>query len=151
MDLIHLLTPFPSLPPSLSLGSGPSIEGTHQQQQQLQQQQQQSQPQPTAIPPLVPFAATNEKGQRICRQCGIVGRYKDGKCVEKWGPGPCGPGTVCDRYVGFFFLGLGVLFCCFFFVFAFLFLFCFVFCFLSPIHIHPCGERERMLGGSGWT
>lgn len=27
----------------------------------------------------------------------MAGRYKDGKCVEKWGPGPDGPGTVCDR------------------------------------------------------
>ena len=47
--------------------------------------------------PAVPFAPTNGAGQRICRQCGIVGRYKDGKCAEKWGPGPMGPGTVCDR------------------------------------------------------
>ncbi|KAL5508772.1 hypothetical protein ACEPAG_4751 [Sanghuangporus baumii] len=39
----------------------------------------------------------NEAGQRICRQCGVPGRYKDGKCVEKWGPGPEGPGTVCDK------------------------------------------------------
>lgn len=45
------------------------------------------------------FPATNDKGQRICRQCGLPGRYKDGKCVEKWGPGPSGPGTVCDRFV----------------------------------------------------
>ncbi|KAH9918563.1 uncharacterized protein BXZ73DRAFT_105197 [Epithele typhae] len=43
------------------------------------------------------FPATNDQGQRICRQCGLAGRYKDGKCVEKWGPGPEGPGTVCDR------------------------------------------------------
>ncbi|KAF6753984.1 hypothetical protein DFP72DRAFT_387962 [Ephemerocybe angulata] len=43
------------------------------------------------------FPATNEAGQRICRQCGQAGRYKEGKCVEKWGPGPAGPGTVCDR------------------------------------------------------
>ncbi|PSR77676.1 hypothetical protein PHLCEN_2v7734 [Hermanssonia centrifuga] len=43
------------------------------------------------------FPATNAQGQRICRQCGLPGRYKDGKCVEKWGPGPEGPGTVCDR------------------------------------------------------
>ncbi|KAG8766950.1 hypothetical protein FRC12_006537 [Ceratobasidium sp. 428] len=41
--------------------------------------------------------ATNPQGQRTCRQCGLPGRYKDGKCVEKWGPGPEGPGTVCDR------------------------------------------------------
>ncbi|KAG8688723.1 hypothetical protein FRC08_011293 [Ceratobasidium sp. 394] len=41
--------------------------------------------------------ATNTQGQRTCRQCGLAGRYKDGKCVEKWGPGPEGPGTVCDR------------------------------------------------------
>jgi hypothetical protein len=47
--------------------------------------------------PTAPFAATNAQGQRICRQCGMVGRYKEGKCVEKWGPGPMGPGTVCDR------------------------------------------------------
>ncbi|KAL5527074.1 hypothetical protein ACEPAG_5865 [Sanghuangporus baumii] len=36
-------------------------------------------------------------GLRTCRQCHQPGRYKDGKCVEKWGPGPQGPGTVCDR------------------------------------------------------
>ncbi|KAI0655359.1 hypothetical protein C8Q70DRAFT_440635 [Cubamyces menziesii] len=48
------------------------------------------------------FPPTNEAGQRICRQCGLPGRYKEGKCVEKWGPGPEGPGTVCDRYVGRF-------------------------------------------------
>ena len=41
----------------------------------------------------------NAQGQRTCRQCGQPGRYKDGKCVEKWGPGPAGPGTVCDRSV----------------------------------------------------
>ena len=44
-----------------------------------------------------PYPPTNAQGQRICRQCGLVGRYKDGKCVEKWGPGPEGPSTVCDR------------------------------------------------------
>ncbi|KAG6810580.1 hypothetical protein H0H92_011232 [Tricholoma furcatifolium] len=49
-----------------------------------------------STPPTV-YPATNEQGQRICRQCGMAGRYKDGKCVEKWGPGPMGPGTVCDR------------------------------------------------------
>ncbi|KAI0085834.1 hypothetical protein BDY19DRAFT_395124 [Irpex rosettiformis] len=43
------------------------------------------------------YPPTNPQGQRICRQCGHAGRYKDGKCVEKWGPGPEGPGTVCDR------------------------------------------------------
>ncbi|KZT19731.1 hypothetical protein NEOLEDRAFT_1141590 [Neolentinus lepideus HHB14362 ss-1] len=43
------------------------------------------------------YPPTNAAGQRICRQCGLPGRYKDGKCVEKWGPGPDGPGTVCDR------------------------------------------------------
>ncbi|KAF8622427.1 hypothetical protein AX15_007011 [Amanita polypyramis BW_CC] len=51
-------------------------------------------------PPPTPqhvFPAMNNQGQRICRQCGMPGRYKDGKCVEKWGPGPMGPGTVCDR------------------------------------------------------
>ncbi|KAF8697261.1 hypothetical protein RHS03_07784, partial [Rhizoctonia solani] len=44
-----------------------------------------------------PAQTTNTQGQRTCRQCGLPGRYKDGKCVEKWGPGPEGPGTVCDR------------------------------------------------------
>ncbi|KAH9912906.1 uncharacterized protein BXZ73DRAFT_107143 [Epithele typhae] len=43
------------------------------------------------------FPATNNLGQRLCRQCGPAGRYKDGKCVEKWGSSPEGPGTVCDR------------------------------------------------------
>lgn len=52
-----------------------------------------------SLPSLPPggFPAMNDKGQRICRQCGLPGRYKEGKCVEKWGPGPEGPGTVCDR------------------------------------------------------
>ncbi|KAG6885954.1 hypothetical protein C0993_007456, partial [Termitomyces sp. T159_Od127] len=50
-----------------------------------------------APPPVAAFPPTNDQGQRICRQCGMPGRYKDGKCVEKWGPGPMGPGTVCDR------------------------------------------------------
>ncbi|KAF7327837.1 L30e-like protein [Mycena kentingensis (nom. inval.)] len=44
-----------------------------------------------------PFPARNAQNQRLCRQCGLPGRYKDGRCVEKWGPGPMGPGTVCDR------------------------------------------------------
>ena len=53
---------------------------------------------PVAVPHShPPYPATNLQGQRICRQCGMAGRYKDGKCVEKWGPGPEGPGTVCDR------------------------------------------------------
>ncbi|KAG2336813.1 hypothetical protein BDR05DRAFT_970872 [Suillus weaverae] len=52
---------------------------------------------PPAIPPTTSFPPTNAIGQRICRQCGLPGRYKDSKCVEKWGPGPEGPGTVCDR------------------------------------------------------
>ncbi|KAH9911537.1 uncharacterized protein BXZ73DRAFT_107922 [Epithele typhae] len=29
------------------------------------------------------FPATNHQGQRICRQCGLAGRYKDGKCGKK--------------------------------------------------------------------
>ncbi|KZV63720.1 hypothetical protein PENSPDRAFT_657079 [Peniophora sp. CONT] len=53
-------------------------------------------PDASAYPP-GGFPATNDQGQRICRQCGFRGRYKDGKCVEKWGPGPAGPGTVCDK------------------------------------------------------
>ncbi|KAF8555007.1 hypothetical protein OG21DRAFT_962239 [Imleria badia] len=54
-------------------------------------------PAPPAVPHHTPFPPTNAQGQRICRQCGLAGRYKEGKCVEKWGPGPEGPGTVCDR------------------------------------------------------
>lgn len=54
-------------------------------------------PVPVAVPHHTPYPPTNAQGQRICRQCGLAGRYKDGKCVEKWGPGPEGPGTVCDR------------------------------------------------------
>ncbi|KAF8128161.1 hypothetical protein EV363DRAFT_1170810 [Boletus edulis] len=52
---------------------------------------------PAVLHSHAPYPATNAQGQRICRQCGLAGRYKDGKCVEKWGPGPEGPGTVCDR------------------------------------------------------
>ncbi|KAG8825930.1 hypothetical protein FRC17_008456 [Serendipita sp. 399] len=29
--------------------------------------------------------------KRTCKQCGQPGRYRDNKCVEKWGPGPQGP------------------------------------------------------------
>lgn len=39
----------------------------------------------------------NGQPVRTCKSCGEPGRYKDGRCVEKWGPGPHGPGTVCDR------------------------------------------------------
>ncbi|KAF9515903.1 hypothetical protein BS47DRAFT_1360698 [Hydnum rufescens UP504] len=28
----------------------------------------------------------NSAGQRICRECGQIGRYRDGRCIEKWGP-----------------------------------------------------------------
>ncbi|EDR01656.1 uncharacterized protein LACBIDRAFT_333064 [Laccaria bicolor S238N-H82] len=52
---------------------------------------------PIVDPPAQVFPATNAQGHRISRQCGLPGRYKDNKCVEKWGPGPMGPGTVCDR------------------------------------------------------
>ncbi|KAJ7189702.1 hypothetical protein B0H12DRAFT_1246534 [Mycena haematopus] len=53
----------------------------------------------TPAPAPTPFLPSNtaHRNRRICRQCGWPGRYKDGKCVEKWGPGPLGPGTVCDR------------------------------------------------------
>ncbi|KAF8901803.1 hypothetical protein CPB85DRAFT_119805 [Mucidula mucida] len=50
----------------------------------------------SAVPAKI-YPATNELGQRICRACGQPGRYKEEKCIEKWGPGPMGPGTVCDR------------------------------------------------------
>ncbi|KAJ6520797.1 hypothetical protein DFH09DRAFT_1331624 [Mycena vulgaris] len=41
-----------------------------------------------------PFPPTNAANQRICQQCGLPRCYKEGKCIEKWGPGPLGPGTV---------------------------------------------------------
>ncbi|KAH8987930.1 hypothetical protein EDB83DRAFT_2483277 [Lactarius deliciosus] len=52
-----------------------------------------------SLPTLPPggFPASNEKGQRICSNAVWPGRYKDGKCVEKWGPGLRVQGTVCDR------------------------------------------------------
>ncbi|TRM58299.1 hypothetical protein BD626DRAFT_573726 [Schizophyllum amplum] len=39
----------------------------------------------------------NAEGKRICGECGTPGREIDGKCVEKWGPGPKGRGTVCSK------------------------------------------------------
>ncbi|EDR02633.1 uncharacterized protein LACBIDRAFT_332257 [Laccaria bicolor S238N-H82] len=51
---------------------------------------------PIVAPPAQVFPATNAQGQRICRQCGFPRRYKDDN-VEKWGPGPMGPRTVCDQ------------------------------------------------------
>ncbi|KAF7426778.1 hypothetical protein PC9H_009147 [Pleurotus ostreatus] len=55
-----------------------------------------------AAPPPSIFTLTNAQGQRICRQCGTPGRYKEGKCVEKWGPGSQRPGTVwiAPQYIG---------------------------------------------------
>lgn len=56
-------------------------------------------PPPVSMSPVAAFLPTNAEGQRICRLCGLPGRYKDGKCVERWGPSPMGPGIVCDRSV----------------------------------------------------
>jgi hypothetical protein len=59
--------------------------------------------QPTTTGQGLPVSASNPAltidgiPKRTCKQCGQPGRYKDNKCVEKWGPGPQGPGTVCDR------------------------------------------------------
>src|SRR5258708_307281 len=39
----------------------------------------------------------NITNPRKCKQCGLPGRYVDGKCIEKWGKGPLGRGSVCDR------------------------------------------------------
>jgi len=50
-----------------------------------------------SVPMLIPNGPPPGTPVRTCKQCGQPGRYKDGKCVEKWGPGPAGPGTVCDR------------------------------------------------------
>ena len=79
------------------------------QQQQQQQQQQLMAAVESNIPPLgrkvTPALTVNAQGQRTCQQCHQPGRYKDGRCIEKWGPGPAGPGTVCDRLVHFFFCG----------------------------------------------
>ncbi|KAJ7664552.1 hypothetical protein DFH06DRAFT_325073 [Mycena polygramma] len=52
---------------------------------------------PSGVPTFSHFPAMNAQNQRLCRQCGVPGRYKEGKCIEKWGPGPLGAGTVCDR------------------------------------------------------
>jgi len=42
-------------------------------------------------------ASVNVSNPRKCKQCGQPGRYVDGKCIEKWGKGPLGRGSVCDR------------------------------------------------------
>ncbi|KAL0574287.1 hypothetical protein V5O48_007663 [Marasmius crinis-equi] len=103
----HALTAHPTIPNATSLSSipsssitshstipnsssHPSIPAAHQ-TSPSNPGSQSSIVQPGSYPP------TNAQGQRICRQCGQPGRYKEGKCVEKWGPGPHGPGTVCDR------------------------------------------------------
>ncbi|KAF8342956.1 uncharacterized protein EI90DRAFT_3030826 [Cantharellus anzutake] len=39
----------------------------------------------------------NVSNLRTCKQCGQPGRYVDGKCIEKWGKGPLGRGSICDR------------------------------------------------------
>src|SRR3984885_4292812 len=46
--------------------------------------------------------------ERPCSECGRPGRFKDGRSVEKWGPGPDGPGTVCDKSVTSFLFDLVV-------------------------------------------
>ena len=55
-----------------------------------------------SLPAQIPgFPLVNRRGCKTCWQCGAAGREKDGLCVEKWGPGPLGRGTVCDRWVKF--------------------------------------------------
>jgi hypothetical protein len=45
--------------------------------------------------PNSPISAT-----RTCSECGTTGKFDaERKCVEKWGPGPMGRGTACDRCV----------------------------------------------------
>jgi hypothetical protein len=34
---------------------------------------------------------------RRCRNCGALGRHENGKCIEKWGPGPQGTETRCEE------------------------------------------------------
>ena len=92
VPVVHPPQPGAQLPPPI----GPQ----HQQQQQ-----------PIAVVPesniptlgrkVTPALTVNALGQRTCQQCHQPGRYKDGRCIEKWGPGPAGPGTVCDRSVTF--------------------------------------------------
>lgn len=36
---------------------------------------------------------------RFCQACRSPGRIKNGKCVERWAPGPNGPATICDKCV----------------------------------------------------
>ncbi|KAI5829735.1 hypothetical protein K523DRAFT_241441 [Schizophyllum commune Tattone D] len=40
---------------------------------------------------------TDKKGRRICGQCNALGRMRDGKCVERWGPSTLGRGSVCQN------------------------------------------------------
>lgn len=51
----------------------------------------------STVPSSASMMTIDGQRKRTCKQCGQPGRYKDNKCVEKWGPGPQGPGTVCDR------------------------------------------------------
>lgn len=53
----------------------------------------------TADRPHHPRRGAVPLAERLCSECGRPGRFKDGRSVEKWGPGPDGPGTVCDKSV----------------------------------------------------
>ena len=103
--------PIPSGPPAVAQPPQPNAQLAPQMGPQHQQHQQQQQQQALAgaesnIPALgrkvTPALTVNALGQRTCQQCHQPGRYKDGRCIEKWGPGPAGPGTVCDRLVFYF-------------------------------------------------
>jgi hypothetical protein len=44
-----------------------------------------------------PTVKLNEVPKKKCQKCGRTGRYENGQCIEKWGPGPQGPETLCEE------------------------------------------------------
>lgn len=56
-----------------------------------------------SLPMITLSAQPKVKPVRTCRRCGTAGNMNNGKLVEKWRPGPEGPGTLCDKQVSDFF------------------------------------------------
>jgi uncharacterized C2H2 Zn-finger protein len=44
-----------------------------------------------------PTVKVDDVPKKKCQKCGRTGHYENGKCIEKWGPGPQGPETLCEE------------------------------------------------------
>lgn len=50
-----------------------------------------------SLPILIHPQLTDSQHMKTCKACGEPGKFKDGRCREKWRPGAAGPATLCDK------------------------------------------------------